>query len=146
MKKNAKDIPWKRTSSGSIVQLDLQVEKLAKTGELSRTSEYILRTLKDLEASNWLSTTQEWERLLARLPKELLNILIQELEHGNVITGIGQPNWPQKESVIVNIMNRFSERDWYLIPQVKWTNLNDPHYWREDVAQAAFGVTHYLIA
>lgn len=86
-----------------------------------------------------------WTALARRLPPELRAVLIDELRAGNAILGIGSAAWPVEGSVVVNMRDRFSSSKRTLSPVVRWRELNDPHYCREEFSQTYAGIEHLLI-
>jgi hypothetical protein len=80
------------------------------------------------------------------MPKELLGILIIELKLGNEMVGIGIGKWPNQESIVVNLRNRFSEQSKVYSIKTIWRSLNDRHYCSEEIAQKENGIEHLLIA
>lgn len=56
-------------------------------------------------------------------------ILDCEIENGNSISEIST-SWPEEVSVFIIMDKPFSQV--YNIEGLEYTNLNDPHYWKED--------------
>jgi hypothetical protein len=76
-----------------------------------------------------------WMRLVASLPPAFRSALHAELVAGNAIVGIASSDWPAPESVLVYMQYRFTVARRSPPSGVVWRNLNDPHYWKQDLEQ-----------
>lgn len=64
--------------------------------------------------------------LVDRIYDRLKEILFNELEQGNKISGMDK-GFPSENSIIVQLSEPFSKK--YEIEGVEFKELNDPHYW-----------------
>jgi hypothetical protein len=81
--------------------------------------------------------------MLMRLPLSLRKALARELRTGNCIVSISD-GWPQGQSVVVAMVNRLKAKSAKGLPNVALIEVNDPHYWRNEIAQKD-GDSHYLL-
>lgn len=76
---------------------------------------------------------QDWVLLVLQLPKSLQQVLLDQLDHGNLMTGNGQSGWPTNASIVANMRHRFGGEGQVFPAEVTWTVVNDPRQWREEV-------------
>ncbi|WP_431286631.1 hypothetical protein [Roseateles chitinivorans] len=122
---------WRRFSAPGGDQFDfpwasMSDEEAASTARL-HAHEIRARQPDPHAAKDWISLTY-------RLPADLRQVLLDELDRGNLMIGIGQTGWPTSRGIVATMRDRFHEgRTW---PQsVSWSVLDDPRQWREDVVQ-----------
>lgn len=87
-----------------------------------------------------------WHRIISRLPDDLQEALLYELQHGNSVNAIQVDDWPQVGSIVVCMAEDFkgdySEGNRF---NVTYRLLDDPHYWHADIHQVINGVEHLII-
>lgn len=139
-----KDQAWKNIGNGNFLQWDFAPHAHWTRERLALEQRAIIAVLEEPGIS---ATGQdlEWLHLARRLPDALRSALIAELRNGNQIAGIGSSGWPNDGSVVVTLEERFSAARRAAPPGVVWRELNDPHYYREDVSQEVDGVAFLLI-
>lgn len=89
---------------------------------------------------------QDWVLLVLQLPERLQQVLLDQLDRGNLMTGIGQSGWPTEASIVANMRDRFGGEGQVFPAEVTWTMVNDPRQWREDVSQTVAGQKFMLMA
>lgn len=88
----------------------------------------------------------DWIGLVLRLPEGLQQVLLDQLDRGNLMTGIGQSGWPTEASIVANMRDRFGGEGLVFPAEVTWTVVDDPRQWREDVSQTVAGHEFMLMA
>jgi hypothetical protein len=58
-----------------------------------------------------------------------------EISAGNLIAEISISDWPTPRSIVVTMCQRFTVARRAPPEGVEWHNINDPHYWREELEQ-----------
>lgn len=99
------------------------------------------------EIENLIKTgvsNEDWSLIFSRLPCELKEIVLLEIKNGNKITSIQSGNWPSKKSIVVTMLDRF-QKESKSIPKTYWRLVNDPHYYREEISQAAENIENLII-
>jgi hypothetical protein len=86
------------------------------------------RQLDPCAAADWIS-------LVYRLPDGLRQVLLDELDRGNLLVEIAESSWPTPRCVIGTMRDRFQGEGRTWPPGVVWHQVNDPRQWREDVAE-----------
>lgn len=83
--------------------------------------------------------------ILQHMPGALRAALLAELGHGNRMVSIDRPDWPASGSVFVCMLGLFHPSTRHLDPRVVWKDVNDPHFWRQELSQSCDGVEHLII-
>lgn len=83
--------------------------------------------------------------ILRAMPDGLRTCLLAELRRGNRLVAVDQPDWPQPGSTFVSLAEVFHPSTRSLSPQVRWRDVNDPRWWREELAQEIAGVEHLVV-
>ncbi|HEY1395449.1 hypothetical protein [Roseateles sp.] len=81
------------------------------------------------------STAADWVSLVYRLPEGLRQVLLEELDRGNLLVEIAESSWPTPRSIIGTMHDRFHGEGRTWPPGVVWQQVNDPRQWREDVSE-----------
>lgn len=86
-------------------------------------------------------TREEWRAhrdgpALARLHPALRALLEAELAAGNAVLETGS-GWPDADSVFVRLRDPFRARPAALPEGLRYTEPNDPHWWRADISSTA---------
>ena len=137
---------WKDNSNEHAVQFDFVPPKNWNADHVDAEQHSIAQTLIDLGSNSLKREAPSWIGLAKKLPQELLRVLIQELNSGNKMMGIGSSNWPSEGSIVVNLCDRFGAASHTASGETKWRRLDDPHYCREEVSQMLRGVEYLIIA
>jgi hypothetical protein len=111
-----------------------------------------IRAEKNIIVSEVASTLRDtktahcgWLKIFSSLPKGMRKIIFHEISLGNSIVSIGKSEWPNPQSIVVNLENRFQEKSRNLVATAKWRLLNDPHYWREEISEVEGESEHLII-
>lgn len=84
--------------------------------------------------------------ILKSMPKEMQEVLLIEMrDFGNSIISISRENWPNENSIVVCLANKFSEKSKSVSKNVVWRKLSDPHYCEEEMSQNVEGTEYLLI-
>lgn len=86
----------------------------------------------------------EWMEQLKHIPKNLMGVLLYEMERGNAIRSISNSNWPNNGSIVVIFRDKFHEKN-KKIKGTQWREVNDPHYGKEEIAEISNEIEHLLI-
>jgi hypothetical protein len=112
-----------------------------------------IREEKNIVVSEVASTLRDtktahcgWLKIFSSLPMGMRKIIFYEISLGNSIVSIGKSEWPNPQSIVVNLENRFQEKSRNLVAKAKWRLLNDPHYCREEIREAEQETEHLIIA
>lgn len=133
---------WKRIKSPGGIQY-IFANALSLSDEQAAT--HAVDMAKQIRAAT-MDHARDWLALVLRLPQDLREVLLDQLEHGNLMTGIGQSGWPTEHSIVANLRNRFDGKGRVFPAAVTWTVLNDPHQWLEGVSQSVDGQEFLLVA
>ena len=87
-----------------------------------------------------------WLGLVRQLPDGLRKALLDELKAGNGLCQVNLADWPNEGSIVVNMRNRFSVARHAPPPGVRWDDINDIHFWMEQLSQKVDFVEHLIIA
>ena len=87
----------------------------------------------------------DWISLVYRLPDGLRQVLLEELDRGNLLVEIAESSWPSPRCIIGTMRDRFHGdcRAWP--PGVVWHQVNDIRQWRENVAEILDGQEFLLM-
>ena len=69
-----------------------------------------------------------------KITGRLKEILEKELSAGNKICEIYEGDWPEKEAVMIFLSKPFKTPIQHNIPNIRYTLINDPHYWKAEYA------------
>jgi hypothetical protein len=125
-------LAWRRSSAPGGDQFDFRRASMSDEDAAATARQHaheIRARQRDPHAA------KDWISLTYRLPADLRQVLLDELDRGNLMIGIGQVGWPTPRAIVATMCNRFhgQGRTW---PQnVTWSVLDDPRQWREDVVQ-----------
>lgn len=131
---------WRDHGGGAMLQYDF-VPPAQWSG--ARVAEEQL-AIADAIAGDAEAGDEGWLQLARRLPPALRKALVAELRAGNRLAGIGAAGWPDEGSIVVNLRDRFVTARHVLPPGVRWRQLDDPRYAREEMSLTV-GPTAYLI-
>lgn len=137
----AKEEVWKRMKKQNTLQYDFCPPKEWDTSRLLQENNKVADILNSLMYSDDI----EWAEIAKKLPNELIEILIAEINSGNQILEISTGSWPNTGSVVVRLRNRFSKVSRNYSPKSLWRKLDDPHYCLEEIAQVDNSVEHLII-
>lgn len=138
------DPVWQDNSDGDILQFDFVPPPHWTLERIAAAQQEIAASVEDPDDHADLPVP-EWLRLVRRLPAGLRSALVAELRAGNWLVGIGSSGWPSKDSVVVNLRERFSVARKEATAGVTWRELNDPHYCREELSQNVDGLQFLVI-
>ena len=85
----------------------------------------------------------EWIEQLKYIPENLMKIMINEMERGNILKSISNNNWPNNGSIVVSFKDKFHNEN-KKIKGTQWREINDPHYCKEEIAEF-FNEVEYLL-
>ncbi|WP_431257462.1 hypothetical protein ACQ86G_22875 [Roseateles chitinivorans] len=88
----------------------------------------------------------DWISLVYRLPDGLRQVLLEELDQGNLMVEIGESSWPSPRCIVAMMRDRFHGEGKTWPHGVVWHVVNDPRQWREDVAEMMEGQEFLLMA
>ncbi|UXH80619.1 hypothetical protein [Roseateles amylovorans] len=88
---------------------------------------------------------RDWIWLVYRLPDGLRQVLLEELDQGNLLVEIGESSWPSPRSIVGTLRDRFHGQGRRWPEGVVWHEVNDPRQWREDVAETRDGQEFLLM-
>lgn len=130
-------MPWKLRSSERVERFDYSPFETWSSKQTTAEQAAVAHILEDPPQVNEQPTTVAlgWMCLIARLPPAFRCALHAELAAGNAIAGIESSDWPAPESVIVYMQHRFTVARRNPPAGVVWRELNDPHYWKQDLEQ-----------
>lgn len=85
--------------------------------------------------------------ILISLPTGLQTCLLAELRRGNPLVQVERADWPHPGSLFISLGELFDPATRAMAPSlgVAWRQVNDPHYWREDLSQVRDGVEHLVV-
>jgi hypothetical protein len=141
-----KSTAWKDNSEGKVIQYDFVPPENWSDDRINEEQYRIIEMLSNIDniVANNLQTG--WLGLAIKIPLDLRGALIAELQSGNRLLGIGSSGWPNEGSVVINISQRFLDKDNALSPDVHWRRLDDPHYCKEELSQIVDGIEYLIIA
>lgn len=88
----------------------------------------------------------DWISLVYRLPDGLCQVLLEELDQGNLMVEIGESSWPSPRCIVAMMRDRFHGEGRTWPSGVFWHVVNDPRQWREDVSESVDGQEFLLMA
>jgi len=140
-----KDRIWKNNSSGTLMQYDFSPPRYWTD---DRIKEVQLAFASQIEDANGVVTPSVpgWLHLVQRLPEGIRMALVAELRAGNRLSSIGATGWPNDDSIVINMRERFSATRTQPPPGVVWRAINDPRYCREELSERADAVDFLIIA
>lgn len=139
-----RDQAWKDNSGGDLRQYDFSPPGNWSPERVAQEQAAILDTLAALDGAAG-PAEEGWLGLARALPQALRDALVLELRAGNQLRAIGSTHWPQPNSIVVNVRDRFSAAKDQLPSEVHWRRLDDPHYCREELSQRVDAVEHLII-
>lgn len=105
-----------------------------------------IAALEDAELSAAVPTNNAQAiAILRAMPDGLRTCLLAELRRGNRLVAVDQPDWPQPGSIFVSLAGVFHPSTRGLSPGVRWRDVNDPRWWREELVQVEAGVEHLVV-
>lgn len=138
------DQAWKDNSSGDLRQYDFSPPENWTPERVAQEQAAIQDSLTALDGADG-PAEEGWLGLARDLPQALRAALMLELRAGNQLRAIGSTHWPQQNSIVVNVRDRFGAAKDQLPPEVRWRRLDDPHYCREELSQRVDAVEHLII-
>lgn len=135
---------WRKTSSKIGFNYSLLLNGRMGEADFRLLAAEQLREIRLLENED--ADPVGWFSVVFSLPLALRQVLIQQLERGNLITVIGGSGWPNENSIVVNMMHRFGVTATDLPPEVGLQIVNDPRQWLENISQIVDGQEHMLMA
>lgn len=106
----------------------------------------VFSDLEDLENKKLGKDVKGWLFLAYRLPHDLRNVLISEIQHGNQLVSLSAENWPTPGSVVARVKFPFHEKNKNFSTGLVWRELKDPHYCHEEISQVVNGTEFILIS
>lgn len=140
----SKKSAWKRFEAPGGFQYDYLGASALSDDEASMAAADLARQIRARKGGS--EDAQDWVLLVLRLPESLQQVLLDQLDRGNLMTGIGQSGWPTDASIVANMRDRFGGEGQAFPAEVTWTVVNDPRQWREDVSQTVSGQQFMLMA
>jgi hypothetical protein len=134
---------WKRFEAPGGFQYDYPGAAALSDDEAASIAADLARQIRARLAEP--ERTEDWIALVLRLPEGLQQVLLNQLDRGNLMTGIGQSGWPAQDSIVANMRDRFGGEGQVFPADVTWTVLNDPRQWRENVSQIVDGQEFMLM-
>jgi hypothetical protein len=142
--KRGKNNVWKK-SKGDLLVFNFCPPEYWDELRLAEENMKISTQLKNVEDISSIET-EEWLKVIKKLPSELIDILVLELCSGNSIDYICFYDWPNKGSVVVSMKKQFSEKSKKYSEEISFSKLNEPRsYCSEEILQIKNGVKHLLI-
>lgn len=135
---------WKRFDAPGGFQYDYPDASMLSDEEAAVAASDEARQIRARKGG--IEGAQDWVLLVLQLPEKLQQVLLDQLDRGNLMTGIGQSGWPTEASIVANMRDRFGGEDQVFPAEVTWTMVNDPHQWREGVSQTVAGQKFMLMA
>lgn len=134
---------WVNHGSNELPSYDFLFPKEISFDELSN---YQSSEIKLLETNKErMISSNRWLDLISQLPYKLYLVLVSEINHGNIIKNIGQINWPNKGSIVIQMIKSFQIENRIKFDNVNWQYLNDPHYCQEELSQKMDDAEHLII-
>ena len=130
---------WKNNGSSENPIYDFMLKKILENGKLKLENKKNIEKIKNRNYEN-----DPWIKEINKLPDNLISIIINELECGNLITSISNTNWPHEGSIVVTLKDRFRKES-KNVAGTKWRALNDPHYCNEEISQILENIEFLLI-
>lgn len=135
---------WKRVKGTAGLQY-------VHSGALALSADDAAAVAKDMaqqirERAVQADSAEDWVAMVLRLPVGLRQVLLDQLDRGNLLTEIGQSGWPASESIVANFRDRFGVEGQSLPAEVALQVVNDPRQWRENISQIVDGQEHMLMA
>ncbi len=87
----------------------------------------------------------DWVALILRMPEGLRNVLLDQLDRGNLLRSIST-GWPHPDSIVALFRDCFDVAAQDLPPGVLLEIVNDPRQWRENISEKKDGQEHMLMA
>ncbi|WAC70938.1 hypothetical protein OU995_15100 [Roseateles sp. SL47] len=112
--------------------------------EVALAAAEMARQIRDRQSNP--ASCDDWIGLVLTLPSALRDVLLHQLDRGNLMTHIGQSGWPSPDSIVANFRDRFGVDDQALPPEVALQVVNDPRQWLENISQIVDGQEHMLMA
>lgn len=135
---------WKRFHTSVGFQYDYPDALALSEDEAAAAAAHVARQIRACKSGT--EGAQGWVLLVLQLPESLQKVLLDQLDRGNLMTGIGQSGWPTDASIVAKMRDRFGGDGRVFPAEVTWTLVNDPRQWREDVSQTVAGQEHMLMA
>ncbi|SEK30154.1 hypothetical protein SAMN05216359_101349 [Roseateles sp. YR242] len=135
---------WKRTKGTGGIQYDYSGALALSAGDAAAAAADMAQQIRG--RTSQLGSADDWVAMVLRLPDALRHVLLDQLDQGNLLTGIGQSGWPAPNSIVANFRDRFGVEGQKLPPEVALQVVNDPHQWRENISQIVDGQEHMLMA
>lgn len=136
---------WKKNGTDSMPIYDFIPPK-TWTYERIKAEEKLISDEVAFLLSNPRCVQDGWANLFSLLPTGLKNVVLFELLNGNSLVSIGMSGWPNSQSVVVNLKNRFQVASRNLAKAARWRLLNDPHYCNEEISEISESAEHLLIS
>lgn len=135
---------WKRFEAPGGWQYDYPGAAALSESEAATVAADLARQIRARRLAP--ESAEDWIGLVLRLPEGLQQVLLDQLDRGNLMTGIGQSGWPTEASIVANMRDRFGGEGRVFPAEVTWTVVDDPRQWREDVSQTVAGQEFMLMA
>lgn len=84
-----------------------------------------------------------WMILLKKLLEKLKIHLLDEIAFENSLITLNYSDWPEKGSVVALLSNKFRTTEFD--KDLHFRELNDPHYYKEEISYIEDNVTHLII-
>ncbi|WP_426197405.1 hypothetical protein [Massilia sp. DWR3-1-1] len=137
--------PWKNNGNELNPHYDFIEEKIWNLERLNAEIASIEKKIQSSIANKNPTSQEKWLEIFNLLPLGLKKIVLLEMKNGNQIISIAKPGWPDHQSVVVKLKNRFHINSRITLPFIKWRLLNDPHYCMEEISHSKDGVVNLII-
>lgn len=135
---------WKRGKGTGVIQYDYSGALALSAKDAAAAAADMAKQIRNRESQ--IASADDWVAMALRLPDALRHVLLDQLDQGNLLTGIGQSGWPARDSIVANFRDRFGVDGQKLPPEVALQVVNEPHQWRENISQIVDGQEHMLMA
>lgn len=135
---------WKKNGTDSMPIYEFSPSKRWAAEKIEICREVTRKKIEDSIFDSVAPTNENWIIIFDELPICLKKIVLFEISNGNNILSVGKTGWPNGQSVVVSLGNRFHAASRIFCKAAIWRLLDDPHYCREEISES-MRKTEYLI-
>jgi hypothetical protein len=101
--------------------------------------------LSDFKNSFSTKDYPSWIAIVLKIPQDLREILVFEIEQGNYVRQISVGNWPNSGSTFISLMQPFKTDLKSLKNGITYRKIQDVHYWYEEIVKRVEDVEHLIV-
>lgn len=135
---------WKKNGTDAMPTYEFSPSRRWPAEKIESFLEITKNMIEDSISGSGAPKSKEWILIFNELPFCLKNIVLFEVSNGNNILSVGKTGWPNSQSVVIKMKNRFNTESKKFCQAAAWRLLDDPHYCREEISKV-MGDTEYLI-